>query len=134
MSKISGSCLCVAVTFECEREFSSFHLCHCEQCQKTTGSAHAANLFTNINNIHWLSGEALIRRYDVPGRAISSAFCGDCGSPVPYVSKSGQSLVIPAGSLNEPVAIAPQDQLFWHERADWYEEGIAANKIEGFPE
>jgi len=46
MTHVSGSCLCGQVTFESKDDFQQFHLCHCIQCQKATGSAHAANLFT----------------------------------------------------------------------------------------
>lgn len=134
MSMVSGSCLCGSVQFECESTFQAFHLCHCEQCQKTTGSAHASNLFTDPANIKWTSGQENIRRYDVPGRSISSAFCMNCGSPVPYLSGSGKALVVPAGSLNGSVDAVPQDNIFWKEKASWYTAGIEAKKCDGFPE
>ncbi|MGY0648287.1 MAG: GFA family protein, partial [Paraglaciecola chathamensis] len=38
MKKITGSCLCDTVQFECNDSIESFHLCHCTQCQKVTGS------------------------------------------------------------------------------------------------
>lgn len=134
MNTIVGSCLCGEVKFKCLNTFSQFHLCHCQQCQKTTGSAHASNLFTAPDNIEWLSGLAQIKRYDVPGRRITSAFCTQCGGPVPYLSSSGQALVIPAGVLDTPPNILPQDHIFWSEHAPWYEPGIAAKKYDGFPE
>ena len=131
---VQGSCLCGAVSFKCENRFNQFHFCHCIQCQKATGSAHVANLFTDVNNIEWLSGEDLCQRYDVPNRTISSAFCKTCGSPVPYPSLSGKSLVVPAGALNDAPNIAPQDNVFWAERATWYDEGINSKCYKGFPE
>ena len=75
-----------------------------------------------------------VKRYDVPRRTITSAFCGDCGSPVPYLSSAGDALVVPAGSLNEPVSIMPQDNLFWSERASWYDKGLESEKFDGFPD
>lgn len=133
MKSVSGSCLCGSVQFQCKNSFNQFHFCHCEQCQKITGAAHAANLFTQNDNIEWLSGESSITRYNVPGRSITSAFCSQCGSPVPYLSGSGKSLVVPAGSLNDTPNIVPQDNLFWPERANWYEAGIQAIRFDGFP-
>jgi hypothetical protein len=132
MAKITGGCLCGKVTFELENEFRHFHLCHCTHCQKTTGSAHAFNLFTDQTNITWLSGKDLIKRYDVPDRMISKAFCSECGCGVPYISKSGKSLVVPAGSLNESHGMLPQDNIFWSERADWYD--AALEEAKQFPE
>ncbi len=134
MGDIQGSCLCGEVTFSCENKFKAFHLCHCIECQKATGSAHASNLFTAIDNLKWLSGEALVRRYDLPGRAISKAFCSQCGSGVPYISGSGRALIVPAGCLDGEPTKVPQDNIFWGERACWYDEGIQATKFDRFPE
>jgi len=133
MSKVKGSCLCGQVTFECENNFKQFHLCHCQQCQKTTGSAHVSNLFTRADNITWLSGQELIKRFDVEGRSISSSFCSNCGSPTPYISKSGKSLAVPAGVLDGAPNLIPQDNIFWEERASWYEQGVQSVKFEKFP-
>jgi len=134
MSKITGSCLCGLVTFESINDFDQFHLCHCIQCQKTTGSAHASNLFTEPNNITWLSGFELIKRYDVPDRAISKAFCTECGCGVPYLSGSGTSLVVPAGCLNDNPNIDPQDNIFCSEKAQWYGKAVSAKEFDNFPE
>lgn len=133
MDLISGSCLCGSVKFECGT-FEQFHLCHCTQCQKTTGSAHASNLFTKPENIAWISGEKMVARYDVPGRTITSSFCSVCGSPVPYLSKSGKAVVVPAGSLDATPSISPQDNIFWAERATWYEAGVRSKSYDSFPE
>ena len=43
---IPGSCLCGAVRFEIRGSLERFFLCHCRRCQKDTGTAHAANLFS----------------------------------------------------------------------------------------
>jgi len=134
MAEIKGSCLCGKVSFQCDDVFKQFHFCHCHQCQKSTGSAHVANLFTAADNIVWISGLDSICRYDVPGRQLTSAFCQTCGSPVPYVSKSGKALIVPAGSLDTEISIKPQDNIFWSERAEWYEHGLNTIKFKRFPE
>ena len=97
--KLSGSCLCGKMVFELEDAFDEFHLCHCQQCQKASGSAHVAHLFTRADNINWLQGQEHLAQYDVPNRAISNAFCQSCGSPMPYVSLASGKLVVPAGAL-----------------------------------
>jgi len=127
---ITGNCLCGMVSFELEDDFQEFHLCHCKQCQKATGSAHASNLFTSIDNIRWIKGQDRVRRYDVPGRCISSAFCVECGSGLPYVSKSGKSLVVPAGTLESNPTVIPSDNIFWAERAEWYDAALQAKHFD----
>lgn len=127
---IKGSCLCTKVTFECKDDFQNFQLCFCKQCQKTSGSAHAANLFTDISNIKWLTGQDLVKRFDVPGRAISKAFCSECGCSLPYISGTGKALVVPAGCLDRSPSTKVQRQIFYSERAGWYQEGIKTEQIE----
>lgn len=134
MTKISGSCLCGTVRFESDNNFEQFYFCHCIQCQKTTGSAHAANLFTTPKNINWVSGAEFVKRYDVPGRSISKEFCTECGCGLPYLSGTGETLVVPAGCLDGKPTIDPQDNIFCSEQAEWYKKGICAKEFEKFPE
>jgi hypothetical protein len=134
MKKLKGSCLCGAVTFEVNDEFKQFQLCHCIQCQKSTGSGNASNLLSSVKSITWHSGEELIVRYDLEGRSISNAFCGKCGSRVPYVSQSGELLVTPAGLLDEAPTILPQGNIFWPERAEWYDQAALAKPYDKFIE
>jgi len=132
---IKGSCLCGAVTFSVKDEFKTFNLCHCAQCQKISGSAHVANLFTQPDNIEWLSGQEFITRYDVPGREIRNEFCSKCGTNVPYVTHSGQNLIVPAGCLSkQPSSMVPEQVIFWAERLEWYEHIGAVDKFDGFRE
>ena len=133
MSTVTGNCLCGAVSFEVEDDFHQLNFCHCKQCQRATGSAHASNLFTAADNIRWVSGAEFVKRFDVPGRSISNAFCSECGSGLPYVSLSGKLLVVPAGTLNQAVQSKPAvGNIFWPERADWYETGVASRRHDGF--
>ena len=60
MTEHFGSCLCGTVRFEIKGDFDSFYLCHCQYCQKDTGSAHAANLFSQSAKLVWRSGAGLL--------------------------------------------------------------------------
>jgi hypothetical protein len=129
---ITGGCLCGAVTYTVENNFKRFYFCHCEQCRKITGSAHAANLFTHPDAIHWSAGDKYKKQFSYPGRDFTVVFCTECGSGLPFVSKSGEFLIVPAGSLDAEPNIHPNDNIFWGERAQWYEHGIQANTCSGF--
>ena len=131
---VNGSCLCGGVTFTIKNNFEQFHFCHCVQCQKTTGSAHASNLFVAPSAITWVSGTEDVTRYDLPGRRISNAFCKLCGSRVPYLSLSGETLVVPAGTLEGTLSMSPRANIFWPEKAHWYQEGIQAPQYETYME
>lgn len=114
-----GSCLCGQVRFEITSDFERFYLCHCKRCRKGTGSAHAANLFAPNATVNWLSGEDHLRRYAVPGTRHTRCFCETCGAPIPRVPQDGTLVVVPAGSLDTPVAIRPDAHIFVADRADW---------------
>jgi hypothetical protein len=53
---------------------------------------------------------------------------------VPYTSLSSGKLIIPAGSLSEPAGIEPDDNIYWRDRADWYDAGVKAQHIDTEPE
>lgn len=131
---LAGGCLCGAVAFEIHNEFAQFHVCHCVQCQKTTGTVNASNLFTAPEHITWLRGQDLPVRYDLPGRRISNVFCPVCGSRLPWLSLAGDTLAVPAGCLDGTPNIVPRANIFWPERASWYEPGVQAPVFDGFME
>lgn len=133
MKDYPGSCLCGAVTFSIHGSFDSFYLCHCRHCQKDTGSAHAANLFSGSATLAWQSGEDAVTTFTLPGTRHGKSFCQRCGSPVPN-NLLGDTLVIPAGCLDSDVPIAPTAHIFTCSRANWDKELEAVPGHEGLPE
>ena len=63
---VQGACLCGSVRFEVKGKINKFYFCHCLRCRRSTGSAHASNIFMEPKNIKWLTGEEKIKRYDLP--------------------------------------------------------------------
>jgi len=122
-----GSCLCGKVKYTVKGPFIRFYFCHCSRCRKATGTAHAANIFTRVGNVTFHSGQSNTKRYDLPeAERYSRCFCIDCGSPVPYASRDGKLMIVPAGSLTNFDARKVDNNIFWDNRAAWYEDGIAA--------
>jgi hypothetical protein len=120
LNAVSGSCLCGAVSFVINGPVSAFHLCHCSRCQQSTGSAFAANLFTLPDAITWQRGEDQIKRFELPrAKHWTHQFCMNCGSGLPYLNRSGNFLVVPAGCLHDQPELTPDDRIFWSERAPW---------------
>ena len=133
--KITGSCLCGKVTSSVQGPFSRFYQCYCDRCQKKTGSAFASLMFTTPDRIEWHSGQALIKRFDLPEAIrFSNAFCTECGSQVPYVSRDGTALVVPAGYVTGDPEIRPMANIFWEERPCWFDEGKTAPNFARYPE
>jgi len=119
MIKHSGACLCGAVEFAVEGEFSGFFLCHCSRCRKVTGSAHASNLFLPDATLRWVKGEDSVKIYNLPDTRFGRNFCANCGSALPRPRAGGLGLLVPAGCLDTPVGVKPNAHIFSASRADW---------------
>lgn len=132
--RISGSCLCSKVRFTVTGPFHMFALCHCSRCRKSTGSAHASNIFTDAGNIEWISGESLVNRFELPTAVrFSKCFCSACGSPVPSVSRDGKRLLVPAGCLDSDPQVRPQARIYLADIAPWYENLESVTRFDGAP-
>jgi len=133
--KISGSCLCGKVSSTVTGPFKKFYQCYCDRCQKKTGSAFASLMFTAPDRIEWHSGKNLIKRFDLPkAERFSNCFCTNCGSQVPYISRDGSFLIVPAGYVSGDPEIRPSANIFWEERPCWFEEGKSADTFESYPD
>lgn len=132
-AQYQGSCLCGKARFQIEGSFDSLYLCHCSHCQKDTGSAHAANLFSGTAKLIWLSGEDGVTSFTLPGTRHGKSFCRHCGSALPNM-QPGPMLVVPAGSLDTPIDIQPSAKLFCASRADWVTAATKATEFAGLPE
>lgn len=118
---VTGSCLCGQVAFAVEGSYLFFHYCHCSRCRKTTGSAHAANLFVKREQFRWTRGEELVRRFLLPSaQYFCTGFCSECGSNLPWVTRNDRFVLVPAGSLDEVPATTPSRNVHWASRAPWY--------------
>ena len=127
-----GSCLCGTVRFEVKGDFDSFYLCHCQHCQKDTGSAHGANLFSQSAKLVWLSGEAAVTSFTLSGTRHTKSFCKLCGSALPNTQVAGL-LVVPAGCLDTEVSMASTAHIFSSSKAVWDGESGPVPKFDGHP-
>lgn len=118
---VQGRCLCGQVGYEISGNIGIFQYCHCSRCRRVTGSAHCANLMVSPDQFRWLQGEDQVATYLPPDtRHFATAFCKCCGSNLPWLSKSGKAVIVPAGSLDEHPDIEPSQNVFFASRAAWY--------------
>ena len=133
--KVTGGCLCKSVRYEVEVPFLRFVYCHCSRCRKATGAAHAANGFAKPESFRWLSGEHVVKRYDLPeAKRFGLQFCSNCGSKVPHVTRDGVGVVIPAGSLDEDPGTRPERAIFWGSHAPWFRDNSELTRHDSMPE
>ena len=121
-SEVSGSCLCGKVTYRVTGNMKIFQYCHCSRCRKFTGSAFASNLLVSPDQFRWSTGEDLVGRYEQPdAKHFATSFCKHCGSSLPWLAKSGRSVVVPAGTLDGNPQIKPFQNIYCASRAVWYQ-------------
>lgn len=117
----SGSCLCGEVEYQISGNLGIFQYCHCSRCRKVSGSAHASNIFVRPEHFSWLKGESLVGKYEpTDTKYFATAFCKNCGSSLPWASKGGKTVIVPAGTLNDHPGITPSQNIFFASKAPWY--------------
>ena len=115
-----GSCLCGSVTYELRNPLRIFH-CHCSRCRRGRSAAHATNLFVNLGDFAFKSGEELVAQYKVPdARFFTVAFCTRCGGGAPRVSRERSFVSVPAGTLDTDPGIRPEAHIYVASKAPWF--------------
>ena len=132
--KISGSCLCGEVTYEFTGPVKVFQYCHCTRCQKVTGTAHASNIIIDPSNFNWTKGEERVGRYELPdAKYFASSFCKNCGSTLPWITQSKTAMIVPAGTLDEDPEARPKHNIFFADKACWYDDVTSLVKHDALP-
>ena len=119
--RVTGSCLCGRVRYAATGPFPAFRYCHCERCQKFTGSAHSSGLLVLKERLEWLEGEDQTTLFvHKEAEDYMRRFCRTCGGPVPKPARDGLHMIIPAGTLDVDPGERPQANIFWRLRAPWF--------------
>jgi hypothetical protein len=85
-------------------------------------------------DFQWTSGEEFVGRYEFEdAKHFATSFCTHCGSSLPWLGKSGQAVVVPAGTLDDDPGIQPLQNIFWGSRAVWYAEPNTLPKQDQLP-
>ena len=128
--KIDGSCHCGYIRFEAEADPDKTTICHCTDCQTSTGTAFRTNIPVPGNSFKMLSGEPTIyvKTTAESGNPRAQAFCPKCGSPI-YSTTPGdgpkQSYMVRVGVLRQRDQFVPKLQNWYRSARPWIT-GLAA--------
>ena len=129
-----GSCLCGSIQYEIDPPFKIFQYCHCSRCRKFTGSVHSANLFVPLPQFKWLEGQEQVGKYDLKeAKYLTTSFCKQCGSSMPWEVKDIPNMVVPIGTLDEDPKIKPQQNIYCASQVSWYVESSELPKYAELP-
>jgi hypothetical protein len=121
----TGHCLCGAVSYVIEGEPMAVAVCHCEHCQRQSGSAFSVNLMVDASQ---LTVTGTLSVYEETGESggdvvyVRRCFCGGCGSSiVSELLEAGTVVAVKAGTLDDKSDIRPIAEVWCVDRQPWVE-------------
>ena len=121
MGGLTGGCQCGAVRFRIAALQPGGNICHCRMCQKASGGPFMA--FANVRRADFAVTHgtlAAFRSSDIAERG----FCRDCGTPLTWAGLGRETLSVTIGSLDDPEAAAPDEQLAREAAPSWLEASL----------
>ena len=119
---VGGSCSCGQVRYEFDRPAECMAHCHCVECRKSRSAPFSTNVFVASDSFRWLLGEDRMTHYASPASAESKAsFCSTCSAPMPVHRDDSDSVMVPAGSIDQDPGIRPQAHYHVASKAPWVE-------------
>ena len=116
---VRGSCLCGGVRFEADK-IEIITNCHCSMCRKAQGAAFGSFASAYRDKLRFTAGEDLVASYQSSPEN-QRGFCRVCGSSLPKPSASQDTVVIPAGALDDDPGVKPCLHMFTGSKAPWHE-------------
>ena len=123
---LTGGCQCGAVRYRLLAEPSGANVCHCRMCQKAGGGPFMAFGGVKLSEFVVTSGAiATFSSSDIAERG----FCAACGTPLTYRGLSGDRVSVTLGSLDDPGAVEPENQLGVESRVGWVDRSLSRPEI-----
>jgi hypothetical protein len=140
MTTRTAQCACGRVQVTIENEPLAVVICHCDFCQKRTGSVfQVCGYFVEDQTVK-ISGETKIYNgleIDGIGSALGDGinyhFCTTCGSTVYWTIEGQPVLAIAVGNFVDPDFSPPTMEFYVTRRHRWVPPARAADQFETFP-
>jgi hypothetical protein len=122
---LEGGCACGAIRYRLTNTPMVVHACHCRDCQKQTGSAFVINLWIERKFVEPRGAEPVAFRMPPgsSGQPHDVFRCGKCGTALwsKYHAAPGDTVLLRAGTLDQPEAITPDVHIFTRSQVPWFE-------------
>lgn len=130
MASLEGGCACGKVRYAVTEQPMFTQVCHCTDCQRTTGSAFVIHSVIARDDL-LIDGATQMAELETGSGAGSEIhFCPDCGTYIWIRYKYHQVPVVAlrTGTLDDPSALTPQGHIFMDSKLDWVTvpEGVPA--------
>jgi hypothetical protein len=121
--KIDGGCSCGAIKIEGEADPEKVQICHCTDCQTSTGTAFRVSIPVPGTTFK-LTGQPnyYLKTTADSGKPRLQAFCGSCASPI-YSTTPGEgvqpSYMVRVGILRQRDQLVPRRQNWFRSARSW---------------
>lgn len=116
---LSGKCLCGAVEYAVEDEFSYALNCHCSNCRRATGSAFKPFGGIERGKLRIIKGSQGVLVFG-DAAADHDVHCKHCGSLLYSVVREGAYVHVTLGTLVDAPTIRPTAHIFVGSKAPWF--------------
>jgi len=124
MAEISGGCLCGKVRYRASAEPLFTGICHCQDCQKFSGSAFAAVLAVPKAAVSVTGTLKTFTKHGDSGQPISRWFCPECGSGImDEAALMRDAVMLNIGTLDDPSWVKPGMQIYCDSAQPWVQLG-----------
>jgi len=113
--KMTGHCLCGAVTFTAKNVELDHHACHCDMCRRWSGSPFFGIHAEKVT----FTGDENIVRYESSAWA-SRGFCLHCGSNLFYYLKPDEHYSMCAGAFDDQSRFRLTSEIFIDQKPKGY--------------
>jgi hypothetical protein len=118
--KLEGGCLCGKVRYSAEAEPIFVGVCHCTNCQKSSGTAFNAVVAVPKPTVSLTGTVSTYEGRGDTGSAVYKRFCPECGSPVAEeAAVMADVVMITVGTLDDPGVVQPAMQIYCDSAQPW---------------
>jgi hypothetical protein len=116
---LTGACLCGGVRFALNAPPVASQYCHCQRCQRRSGTAASVNAVAQPGSVEILAGAELVHCY-VPPDGSPKCFCTECGSALWSKDReTGEIKGVRMGLFDRDPGVRPQWRQFVAYAAPW---------------
>src|SRR5262245_34945543 len=132
--KIEGTCACGSIRIEGEADADAVSVCHCTDCQRTSGSAFRVGVPVEGATFA-VSGTpaTYIKTTAESGNPRVQAFCPTCGTSL-YSTTPGEGrqavYIVRVGMLKQRDQLTPKRQIWWRSARSWVSSPDGIRKLE----
>ena len=114
----TGRCHCGGVRYRIEGEAVGVIVCHCRDCQQMHGNANA--MVAAPASAVTMDADGTLTWYGSSTSA-DRGFCSHCGARLFKRPKSGDRLLVSAGTIDPPTGMRVMRDIWVASKGDWYD-------------